>query len=224
MKGTASMQSVTPISYMVVLFALLGSSSGVRAGDNFVLLVNTVTGHVAIKSNFPSTVWINQYSIASVAGSLRPQQWNSLDDQNAAGGTWDETSGTTTLLSESDVSGETSFQTGTGFALGAAFVPSAPQDLVFQYRLAGSSTLSLGEVTYATVLAPPPPPVQEPMPCLGDIDGNGAVDVDDLFSVVQAWGPCSNCPEDVTGPSGLPNAFVDIDDLFIVINGWGSCS
>jgi hypothetical protein len=225
-KGTASMKSVTAVRHVVVLFVLLGSSSGVRAADNFVLLVNTTTGHVAMRSDFPSTVWINQYSIASAAGSLRPLQWNSLDDQNADGKTWDETSATTTLLSESNASGETSFQNGTGFAIGAAFLVGTPQDLVFHYRLAGSTTLSLGQVTYVTVLASPPNPVHEVMPCPGDINGSGAINVDDLLQVINSWGPCSpppgTCPADIA-PVQLGNGTVNVDDLLAVINAWGVC-
>lgn len=49
----------------------------------------------------------------------------------------------------------------------------------------------------------------------GDITGNGLVDIDDLFAVLNSWGPCGGCGADVTG-----NGTVDIDDLFVVINHW----
>jgi hypothetical protein len=58
-------------------------------------------------------------------------------------------------------------------------------------------------------------------PCAGDITGDGAVDVDDLLMVINAWGVCvdpKDCPADVA-VSGA----VDVDDLLIVINGWGMC-
>jgi hypothetical protein len=54
--------------------------------------------------------------------------------------------------------------------------------------------------------------------CLADITGNSVVDVDDLLSVINAWGATS-APADVTG-----NGLVDVDDLLMVINGWGNCS
>jgi hypothetical protein len=64
--------------------------------------------------------------------------------------------------------------------------------------------------------------VVEPAPCPADVDGNGAVDVDDLIAVILGWG-CTNppgpCPADVSG-SGV----VDVDDLIAVILGWGACS
>ncbi|UCD75725.1 MAG: hypothetical protein JSV91_02185 [Phycisphaerales bacterium] len=49
-----------------------------------------------------------------------------------------------------------------------------------------------------------------------DVDCNGVVDIDDVFAVLAAWGPCPGCPEDVDG-SGV----VDIDDLFAVLADWG---
>jgi hypothetical protein len=60
-----------------------------------------------------------------------------------------------------------------------------------------------------------------PPGCSVDIDGSGAVDVNDLLAVVGAWGPCADpedCPADVNR-SGA----VDIDDLLAVIGNWGPC-
>jgi hypothetical protein len=51
--------------------------------------------------------------------------------------------------------------------------------------------------------------------------GNGTVDSDDLFGIIEAWGPCSCAADIVPCPTG--NGVVDIDDLFEVINGWGVC-
>jgi hypothetical protein len=61
-------------------------------------------------------------------------------------------------------------------------------------------------------------------PCPGDITppgGNGQVNIDDLFLVIQSWGSCSGCPADVTPPGG--NGLVNIDDLFFIISRWGPC-
>ncbi len=53
-----------------------------------------------------------------------------------------------------------------------------------------------------------------------DVDGDGAVDVDDLIAVILAWGDCWGgppvCPADIDG-SGR----VDVDDLVAVILNWG---
>ena len=51
-----------------------------------------------------------------------------------------------------------------------------------------------------------------------DVNGDGVVDIDDVFAVLGAWGPCSDCPEDVNGDGG-----VDIDDLFEILANWGPC-
>lgn len=54
-------------------------------------------------------------------------------------------------------------------------------------------------------------------PCQGDANQSGAVDVNDLLMVINAWGQPGG-PADVN-QSGL----VDVNDLLIVINGWGLC-
>jgi hypothetical protein len=64
------------------------------------------------------------------------------------------------------------------------------------------------------------------VPCVADIaqPANGAVDIDDLLTVINAWGPCvdpNNCLADIAPAGG--NDQVDIDDLLMVINGWGAC-
>ncbi len=54
-------------------------------------------------------------------------------------------------------------------------------------------------------------------PCPADLDGNGAVDFDDLLRVLTAWGNKGG-PEDLDG-SGT----VDFGDLLIVLDSWGPC-
>lgn len=49
----------------------------------------------------------------------------------------------------------------------------------------------------------------------GDVDFNGAVDVNDLVQVVLAWGACDACPEDVT-----KDGIVDVSDLVTLIVNW----
>jgi hypothetical protein len=50
---------------------------------------------------------------------------------------------------------------------------------------------------------------------LGDVTGNGAVNIDDLLAVINSWGSCPCCAADVDG-----NGLVNIDDLLAVINTW----
>jgi hypothetical protein len=56
-------------------------------------------------------------------------------------------------------------------------------------------------------------------PCIGDTNGSGVVDVDDLIAVILGWG-CTGakCAGDVND-SGV----VDVDDLITVILHWGPC-
>jgi hypothetical protein len=55
--------------------------------------------------------------------------------------------------------------------------------------------------------------------CLGDVTLNGIVDVDDLLTIINSWGPpVGTCNADIT-----QNGIVDVDDLLIVINQWGAC-
>jgi hypothetical protein len=83
---------------------------------------------------------------------------------------------------------------------------------VFIYNDGGYSTdeIRLG-AAWADVL----PPEQ----VIGDITGDGVVDIDDLFEVIGAWGACDTppppCAADLDG-----NGFVDIDDLFMVLSNW----
>jgi probable HAF family extracellular repeat protein len=61
--------------------------------------------------------------------------------------------------------------------------------------------------------------------CGPDINCSGAVDVDDILTVINAWGSCPSpcpsqqCPPDIApAPSG--NCTIDVDDLLAVINAW----
>ncbi|UCD76043.1 MAG: hypothetical protein JSV91_03795 [Phycisphaerales bacterium] len=49
----------------------------------------------------------------------------------------------------------------------------------------------------------------------GDVNGDLVVDIDDLFAVLAAWGPCDDCPEDLND-----DGIVDIDDVFEVLANW----
>ena len=61
-----------------------------------------------------------------------------------------------------------------------------------------------------------------PVLALGDANGDGVVDVDDLIAVILAWGDCpdppASCDADIDG-----NGAVDVDDLIAVILAWGAC-
>ncbi len=58
--------------------------------------------------------------------------------------------------------------------------------------------------------------------CLADINISGAVDVDDLISVILAWGDCPAPPGSCL-PDTNSSGVVDVDDLISVILQWGAC-
>ena len=51
-----------------------------------------------------------------------------------------------------------------------------------------------------------------------DINGDLAVDFQDLLVVLASWGPCIDCPADFDN-SGA----VDFQDLLTVLAAWGPC-
>jgi hypothetical protein len=53
--------------------------------------------------------------------------------------------------------------------------------------------------------------------CLGDLDGNGVVDVEDLLGIISMWGT-EDQNADVNG-----DGIVDIGDLLTTIGNWGNC-
>jgi hypothetical protein len=63
-----------------------------------------------------------------------------------------------------------------------------------------------------------------PDPChQADFDNNNTIDIDDLVTVITAWGACPGaCPAYCAGDS-THNCVVDIDDLVMIITEWGAC-
>ncbi len=53
--------------------------------------------------------------------------------------------------------------------------------------------------------------------CEDDINADGLVGIDDLLSIISAWGSCV-CIEDING-----DTVVDVNDLLLVIQDWGTC-
>jgi hypothetical protein len=64
-----------------------------------------------------------------------------------------------------------------------------------------------------------PAPLPAPPRCLGDLDGNDRVGVEDLIAVIIAWGVChADDTADLTD-----DGFVDVHDLLVVLRHWGAC-
>ncbi|MHC4083034.1 MAG: GC-type dockerin domain-anchored protein [Planctomycetota bacterium] len=56
------------------------------------------------------------------------------------------------------------------------------------------------------------------IPCPGDINGDGAVDVNDFIQILVAWGPCPGCPADING-----DGVVNVQDFLALLARWGPC-
>ena len=55
-------------------------------------------------------------------------------------------------------------------------------------------------------------------PCLGDIDGDGIVTVDDVLAVLSHFGESWSGPEDLNG-----DGVIDVNDLLLILAAWGPC-
>ncbi len=54
--------------------------------------------------------------------------------------------------------------------------------------------------------------------CIGDLDGDGDVDANDLQELQASWGPCNCCPADLNC-----DGVVDQTDEDILLDHWGPC-
>lgn len=59
---------------------------------------------------------------------------------------------------------------------------------------------------------------------LGDLNGNGLVNADDLLELLAAWGECppkGDCAADIAPPPPNGDALVNVDDLLVLLANWG---
>ncbi len=59
-------------------------------------------------------------------------------------------------------------------------------------------------------------------PCYEDVDANGSVDVTDLLAVIDNWGYCDGCLEEIPGDVNYDD-MVDVTDLLMIVGSWGPC-
>lgn len=88
------------------------------------------------------------------------------------------------------------------------------QSATYKIRLGGANETGTGTFTIECE-------VDEPDPCIGDLDDSGVVDGSDLATLLAAWGGCGDpddCPADLDD-SGT----VDGSDLATLLAAWGSC-
>ena len=144
-----------------------------------VLEINTTNGQVRMRNQTGATVNVDYYEIKSTSNALNAVGWTSIQDQTVAGfpagnGTgngWEEAGGSSSsVLSESYLTGNSAFTNSLNVNLGAGFNVGGAQTLEFNY----------GKVTAAT----------NPT---GDYNNNGTVDAAD-YVLWRNGGPLANDP------------------------------
>jgi DNA-binding beta-propeller fold protein YncE len=78
----------------------------------------------------------------------------------------------------------------------------------------------LGSLSSINVSNPSMIVIVDDDPVVGDVDGSGAVDIDDLVMVILTWGPCASPPQPCAADLDHSGA-VNVDDLVMVIVNWG---
>lgn len=175
-------------------------------GPTVSLQINQTTGKMQIFGANDSSD-LNYYEITSESGALDPSGWNSLDDQNIDavdgddGGTdagdspgegWDKAGGVSAnILSEIFLSGSTLLDEKGALALGGALGDSGDlNDIKFRFAEVGDTVLTEGGVQFFES---------------GDMNGDGAVDEDDVNPFVQA----------LTNRAAFQAAHSDVDADFV---------
>jgi hypothetical protein len=98
--------------------------------------------------------------------------------------------------------------------------PAVPRgrNYKLQFAVASAGTIeAVAGVDDIAITQAPLPPL-----CPADVNGSGAVDIDDLLTVINAWGS-TGTPGTVPGDVNQSGT-TDIDDLLLVINAWGNCA
>lgn len=183
-----------------------------------------IVGHIFVDNTEVPAFWVNEnaahvidlwpgYEVGAAVdavddGSLVVGNWRLTpfsDELGSLAFLWDETNGVRPLqdaLAEDfglDLGGWTLNQV-------SAISPDGT-------ALAGTGMNPQGELEAYRILLPVRPGV------IGDLDGNGVVDVFDLLILLDAWGACgdpADCPADLTG-----DGTVDVFDLLVLLDNWG---
>jgi hypothetical protein len=98
--------------------------------------------------------------------------------------------------------------------LTAVWTPAPSCTLVWERGGTGTADIVGARLNDNGTLGPIAPP------CPADLNGDGAVNGDDLGGLLGAWGPCPGaaCPADLNS-----DAIVNGDDLGALLSAWGAC-
>jgi hypothetical protein len=99
-----------------------------------------------------------------------------------------------------------------GYSSQTSFNATAGQHYLI--RVGGWSDSSEGS---GMLLVDGPGDCDPPSDCVGDINGDGEVNVTDVLALVGAWGT-SGGPEDIND-----DGIVNVSDLLLLIDAWGAC-
>jgi len=149
---------------------------GRKQHNNLVLVVDPASGAGRMQNESEISVDIDGYTITSAAGSLL-DTWNSLEDQGAAGGSWDEANPSASQLAELQEAGITTLNQGDGFDLGTLFNTTLSQDLQVEFLLSDSEVGFEGVVQYEALASA----------IDGDYSNNSIVALEDLNLVLFNW-------------------------------------
>lgn len=157
---------------------------GDKQYNNLVLVVDPDTGAARMENQSAISVSIDGYKIESESGSLLAGagHWNSLDDQDTAGGDWRESNPSANLLAELKPTSSTLMSGGSnfGYNLGTLFKTvsaGGTEDLTFQYLFPGDTEFRDGVVAYRSIGG-----------LTADFNGDGTVNGTDLAIWNGAYG------------------------------------
>jgi hypothetical protein len=170
--------------------------------NNLTLTVDPESGAAVMQNQSPFTIAIDGYQVSSASGSLSVGGWNSLDDQNVL--TWAEANPEPVALAELLPIGGYTLGPNASFDMGDLFVTTGTRDLRLEFTLT-DGTLMQGIVVFGA----------SETGVLGDTNGDGKVNLDDLNNVRNNFGSAG------LGDTDGDND-VDLDDLNNVRNNFGA--
>ena len=194
----------------------------VRELPRLTLQVDPVDGDIQIVNDAGEPIDIDYYEIfdtSETGGNLDPIAWNSLEEQNLAGfpagdgsgNGWEEGDlSNPSQLIEAFLTDSSIFDDGVELYLGEAVADGISSDIAWQYHVTGSgSSFINGKVEFVDIT---------PF-LIGDADGDGDVDGDDLIAVRSNFG----IPNPLAGDADN-DGDVDGNDLIAVQTNFGNTS
>ncbi|MCH2133025.1 MAG: FG-GAP-like repeat-containing protein [Phycisphaerales bacterium] len=152
------------------------------------------------------------FSLEDIDGTIAYSRWmydsQSTDEliteiSNDGGGSW--------TFVQATLGTNQSWETAS-FIVGDFVVPTSQMRLRFSVQDAGQPSLVEAGIDNVSLEV-----LDCEVLCPGDVDGSGTIDVDDLLTILAAFGS-TDAESDLDG-----NGVVDVNDVLIVIAGWGAC-